>query len=220
MGGLGLIGRRRAIASSPSQGLPFQKFDKLVVTSGAYIKTDYYVSNYDRIRFKAVSSHYPGFVFGARKGMGVALLYFNANFSYAMWQADNGVQVSITPSTDTWRIMGMKAITASKYRGVLEAEGSTGSITLNDYASPPTEVISQVPLLVCASLVLNSDIGVDTRYFQGEFYGLQVYDSRTDELKLDLVPAIYKGVTGLYDTIGNKFYENANTTGSFTAENE
>lgn len=217
MGGLGLMGRRRAISSSPTKTKSSVKiYNRLVVKSGAYFITDYYPSNYDRISWR-MATESVGICFGARKGMGVIVLTQTGNNAYVAWDADTASQVGMTNNSPVEREMGMSY--DGGYKATYKAIDSASATTLKNYSGTPTEKISQVPLYICASLVLNSDFGIDTRYFQGNFYGLRVIDSRTSELKHDFVPATSSEAVGIYDRVNKVFYYNSGT-GEVTADNE
>lgn len=219
MGGLGLMNRRRAIAASPTKAeFSGTIYNRLVVKSGAYFITDYYPSNYDRILWR-MSTVQPVIYFGARKGMGVIILaeaYHYAS-AYMSWDADVANQVKMTPNSTAEREIGM--LYDNGYKAIYKQADSTNIATLKTYSGTPVENISQVPLVICSSFKLNSDSEIDTRYFQGNFYGLQVIDSRTNELKYDFVPAVYKEATGIYDRVNNVFFSNSGT-GEVTADNE
>lgn len=217
MGGLGLMGRRRAISSSPTKTKSSVKiYNRLVVKSGAYFITDYYPSNYDRISWR-MATESVGTCFGARKGMGVIVLTQTGNKAYVAWDADTASQVSMTTNSPVEREMGMSY--DGGYKATYKTIDSASATTIKNYSDTPTEKISQVPLYICASLVLNSDFGIDTRYFQGNFYGLKVIDSRTSELKHDFVPATSSEAVGIYDRVNRVFYYNSGT-GEVTADNE
>lgn len=215
MGGLGLMGRRRAIASSPTK-LSVKIYNRLVVNSGAYFVTNYYPSNYDRISWR-MATESVGICFGARKGMGVIVLIQTSKEAYIAWDADSAMRVGITPNSSIEREIGISY--DGGYRAIYRIEGSASATTIKSYSGTPTEKISQVPLYICACLLLNSDDGIDTRYFQGNFYGLRVIDSRTSELKHDFVPAKSGEAVGIYDQVNGIFYYNSGT-GEVTADNE
>lgn len=217
MGGLGLMGRRRAIASSPTKTKSSVKiYNRLVVTSGAYFITDYFPSNYDRISWR-MSTKSAGICFGARKGMGVIILTQANNTAYVAWDMDSASLVGMTADLPIEREIGMSY--DGGYKATYKTIDSANATTIKNYSGTPTEKISQVPLYICVSLVLNSDYGIDTRYFQGNFYGLRVIDSRTSELKHDFVPAMSSGISGIYDRVNGVFYYNSGT-GEVTADNE
>ena len=220
MSGLGLIGRRRAIASSPVKVKSLVKiYDRLVFKSGSYFVTDYSPCNYDRICYRMNPSAYPSLLFGARKGMGVVALANNSTTLFAAWESDAATQITANLTNDIEREVGM-IYHQGGYRAVYRGKNATDFVTLKTYSGTPAEAVSKVPLYIGVSLVLNSDYGIDTRYFQGTFYGLQVVDSRTGDMKHDFVPAIYDGAdAGIYDRISGNFYYNSGT-GEVIAENE
>lgn len=219
MGGIGLMGRRRFIASTPVKGdSSVQEYKRLVVASGAYFITDYYPSNYDRLTFKMQPQAYPRVLFGARKGMGVVMLANTADIGYASWDSDTAKQLAADWRQNIARDLGM-FLDGNQYKAVYGIYGTGSYAIIKTYSEPPADKTSQVPLYICASLTVNSDNALDSRYFQGSFYGLQVIDSRSGNVKHDFVPAVNGAEVGIYDRITGAFYGNSGT-GEVTADNE
>lgn len=219
MGGLGLMGRRRAIASSPTKSKSSVKiYNRLVVNTGAYFITDYYPSIYDRLTFKMQPQAYPRMLFGARKGMGLVMLAYTTKITYTSWDSDTPKQVSSDWEQNVARELGM-LLDGSQYKTIYGISSTGDYAVLKTYSEPPADKTSQVPLYIGASLNVNSDNALDSRYFHGSFYGLQVIDSRSGNVKHDFVPAVNGAEVGIYDRITGAFYGNIGT-GEVTADNE
>lgn len=56
--------------------------------------------------------------------------------------------------------------------------------------------------------------------FECKFYYLKIFNSSTDELVHNFVPAVYNNVHGFIDTVTNTFVTNANSSGTLTCGND
>lgn len=180
----------------------------------AYIKTDYYISNYDVMEFYyAVPTG--DYVLLGSKGTNfwVHLLQTQDAKAYMAWDMTSSAFQECKSARNT--ILGM-VIKNEVYRAVKWQDNGT-EVTLKTYSGIPEERICDKPLCIFTRSLADSD-GVDERISAAKIGEIIIKDSRTGSVKLHLKPAVSFGVIGMVDEVSKKFYANANTEGSFKVE--
>lgn len=177
----------------------------------AYIKTDYYPSNYDVIEFNF--NDYGALnrcVFGC-KGTAFWCSVVRTQDSKGYYAWDNPASVFIRSSGKGVSYIGMNI-----NNGVYSARLIQPNINelIYSYSGAPEEKVSDVPLYIFGFNLANSE-EIDSRIFAGTINYITIRDSRTNEVKASYIPALKDGA-GMYEVISGKFYGNANTEGSFS----
>ena len=180
----------------------------------AYIKTDYYISNYDVLEFYYTVPTATTVLLGSQgNNFWVHLLQTQDAKAYMAWDMTSSAFQECKSARNT--ILGM-VIENEVYRAVKRQDNGT-EVTLKTYSGIPEERICDKPLCLFTRSLADSD-GVDERISSAKFGEITIKDSRTGVVKLHLKPAVFFGKNGMVDTISRKFYGNANTQGSFTVE--
>lgn len=190
----------------------YEFFNRLRGDGKAYIKTNYYMSNYDRISVNFNKSGVSENLFGFKSTLfTAAILPTQSTKGYVAWQND----ATLIQLSNGDVSLGMYE-SEGKYAAKLVSD--EGTYTINNYGAAPTEVVSAFPLYVFAAN-LKDTFDIDTRFYTGGISYITVTDSRTGEVKLDLRPAVMNGgVAGMKDMVTGLFFGNANSEGAFTAE--
>lgn len=190
----------------------YEFFNVLRGDGKAYIKTDYYMSNYDRITVNFNKNGVNEALLGFRSTpFTVVILPTQSSKGYAAWQNDATLMSFSTGDIS----LGMH-ISGGTYAAKLVSDVSTSVV--NNYGTAPTEVVSAFPLYVFAGN-LKDTFDIDTRFYTGGISYITITDSRTSKVKLDLRPAVKNGTeVGMIDMVTGNFFGNANSEGAFTAE--
>lgn len=193
-----------------SENEKYEFFNVLQGDGKAYIKTKYYISNYDRVSVTFDKNGVSELVFGLKcTPLDVLLLPNQSAKAYAAWQG-NAMLVSC----------GKRDVSIGMYEsnGVYAAkiDSSAGTTILNNYGAAPAEVVSTFPLHVFTTN-LKDTFEVDTRIYTGGISQITITDSRTGKVKLELRPAVKNGTeAGMMDMVTGNFFGNANSEGLFT----
>ena len=178
---------------------------------------DYYLSNYDRIEVSRSGSAANSLTLGAKSSKMMCAMAVTQEYKgYFTWRTTTSHFLNTESAVSTTPyVLGMV-----NDGGVYKEKLKQGSIShiLYTHDTPPEEVVSDLKLCVFACALPDSD-EIDSRIFDGKIYYLKIIDSRTEKVKVHLVPAIVNGIVGMYDKINGKFYTNANSVGSFTVAN-
>lgn len=190
----------------------YKFFNKLVGDGKAYIKTDYYMSNYDRITVKFDKVGVDQIILASKSTpFSTIMVPSQITKGYAAWQNDATLLIFSSGNVS----LGMY-----ESEGIYAAKIVSGNNTsvVNNYETAPTEVVSTFPLYVFAGNLKDS-FDLDTRFYTGGISHITITDSRTGEVKLDLRPVVKRGENkkGMLDMVTGKFYGNANSEGAFMA---
>lgn len=190
----------------------YEFFNILRGDGKAYIKTNYYMSNYDRITVNFNKSEVTENLLGFKSTLfTAAILPTQSSKGYVAWQND---------ATLLQLSNGEVSLGMYESGGIYAAKlvSGAGTFNVNNYRTAPTEVVSAFPLYVFAANQKDS-FDIDTRFYTGGISYITITDSRTGEVKLDLRPAVMNGAkAGMMDMVTSIFYGNANSEGAFTAE--
>lgn len=190
----------------------YEFFNVLRGDGKAYIKTDYYMSNYDRITMNFNKSGVNEALLGFRSTLFTAvILPTQSSKGYVAWQTN----ATLIPLSNGEVSLGMYK-SGDTYAAKIVS--NAGTYDVNNYGTAPTEVVSAFPLYVFAANQKDS-FDIDTRFYTGGISYITITDSRTGKVKLDLRPAVKNGTeVGMIDMVTGIFYGNANSEGAFTAE--
>lgn len=182
-----------------------------------YIIIPYYCNIYDRMEIKFSNKGYPQLVCGALdSAMPVTILISQLSKGYIRWGNSSATLVGGIPgqNSGTGRICKLGMTSSSPYKNT-EWRASSVIATLKTFSNEPSDICSTKPLHFFAANKMDSD-EIDTRYFKGELYSVQIWDVRNPNvIKLDLIPVENSsGERGLYDKISKTFYGSSNPNGT------
>lgn len=182
--------------SSSGGGVEFKT--SIYATDGAYIQTDINISNVTKIRAKGENISYQA-QSGSRRFVCQAV---DVNSGY------NGISVYIgyynNPTIQVTLAFFQNSYSASKssYENLINE--NTFDLILNNFT-------------FTTPVVNTFSIFKDAIYGQINFELFEFYD-QNDNLLHELKPAIVNGESGMYDTVTETFYGNANSVGSLVCE--
>lgn len=220
MGGLGLMARRRAIQANP---LPEEvaTFSRIRGDGNAYIKTDYYPCSYDNIEiaFDLLSSDLTGslmILYGSR-------LSASKQFFWGIQNAQTNYLSRFYTGTPTISLLENKKNIVNIYLDIAKGREYVNVVdsTFHDISATfvKNEYTLPYPLHIFASNESGKET-IDARKWRGNIYYIKITDARTGEVKRNYIPAMSKGVAGMWEEVEGKFFGNASTTGAFTLLND
>lgn len=198
--------------------LEIDYFSVLQGDGSAYLIIDYYLSNYDRIEVSRAGSAANSLTLGAKSSKMMCVMAVTQEYKgYFTWRttASHFLDIESAGSAIPY-VLGM-VNDGGVYKEKLK-QGNRSHI-LYTHDTPPEEVVSDLKLRVFASTLQDSN-DLDNRIFSGRIWYVKIIDSRTEKVKVHLVPAMNNGVAGMYDMVNGRFYTNVNSVGSFTAYND
>lgn len=194
-------------------------FDYLQGDGFAYLTIDYYLTNYDRVEVLSVRSTGANrSTLGARSSKMACSMTVTQNYKgYFAWRDPSSQFLGIGDVADKLPyILGM-VNEDGVYKEVVIRD--TNSYTLYTHDTPPEEISSDLKLRIFGCTLLDSDEINNETIYDGKIYYVKIIDSRTEEVKVHLVPAKC-GVAGMYDMVNGRFYTNVNSAGSFKVYND
>lgn len=222
MGGLGLMARRRAIQANP---LPEEiaTFSRIRGDGSAYIKTDYFPCSYDNIEiaFDLLSSDLTGslmILMGSR-------LNVSGNQLFMGVQAHNSNYLSrfYNNNTPTVTLLANKKNVVNIYLNIEKGREYVNVVDSTTHDIGATFVKNEYTLPYPLHIFASNELGketIDARKWRGNIYYIKITDARTGEVKRNYIPALSKGVAGMWEEVEGKFFGNASTTGAFTLLND
>lgn len=215
------MARRRAIQANP---LPedIVTFSRIKGDGSAYIKTDYFPCSYDNIEiaFDLLSSDLTGSLMIL---MGSRLNAYGHQLFVGV-QAHNSNYVSrFYNNTPTVTLMANKKNVVKMYLNIAKGREYVNVVDSTFHDIGATIVKNEYTLPYSLRIFASNEIGKDTedaRKWRGSIYYIKITDARTDEVKRNYIPAMLKGVAGMWEEVEGKFFSNASTTGAFTLLND